>query len=127
LEVKLDIAPICLGCFQTFDTELNKFTHTIRCDEYYKLDKTNEQIHNYCLEQSINGKAILVNKELQIDFNYVKKNLYKCRHVDSEYYIQSTLKMNPNIKQIYSDNSIVIFSDCITSEQIAKIIEDHLF
>jgi hypothetical protein len=114
---------ICLGCNKYHETELAWFNHTIQCDKYYQLDKTNKELHNYCLEQSKNGKVIIINQDLLIDFNYVKKNIYRCRHADSEYFASSTLQMNNNMKKIYSDVSIIILSDCISTKDIVEIIK----
>lgn len=124
LQINLDVSPICLGCFQVFNTEIEVFNHTIRCDDYYHLDNTNQEIHDYCFIRSINGKVILINRELGIDFNYVKKNKYSCRHIDTEKYVNSTLKMNPNMEQIYSDKVNIILSDCISKEEITFIYKN---
>jgi hypothetical protein len=124
-EIELQIASNCQGCQEIFNTELDAFNHKIRCDSYYNLDKTNKLLHDYCNEKSKRGKSVIVNKELQIDFNYVKSNIYRCKHVESDKFISSEIEMNPRLKNIYEDNITIILSDCIASNEINKVLEKN--
>lgn len=112
--ISLQISPICLGCFEVFTSENDLMNHKIRCDKYYALDTTDNKIHEYCYEQSKNGKVIIVNKELGIDFNYVKQNKYKCWFAtEPKEFMNGLMEMNPKLKVIYENETITILSDCI--------------
>jgi hypothetical protein len=114
-----------LPIFTVFTDDTLLVHHKIRCDKYYDLDKTDQKIHDYCYEQSKNGKVIIVNKELTIDINYVKQNKYKCFYgVDTEEFVKGVLDMNPKLKRIYENKMILILSDCVQEKEIQELMKN---